>query len=538
MRFAGYWIEETTRKIIVKPSWFDETELDPETEWKMAWQNSDPEASLRGFIQIADAREYVVKLIMKRNNYSLEIATVKANKYFKASIEELEAIKLCKRKATSADELRSFVGLSDRVDRLIAKHPNSDCETLLQLSGESAEIAFKNLLINPKSSFETILEAASSLTKSTTDYKGESSCYYPSNYSPIVYKLLPDFFKKHDYVQKAIQLVRDKNCSESILHALLGAYPAVDRLIAKHPNANSDLLDILVGISDEGMVEVSNFSKDKIARKNVFLNPNLSNCSVMILGREFPEKFIKIPSLREILTDDPLLIYRLGAKPLFSILSSYECPQELLNWACKYGGPEEQLAVWTNSETPTRLRTEMMKSGYVQEANVILEHCDKLQEFADDLNYDESDISAGVEPSSFIDYGFTARFDALWKKLVPKKGEAETIQGEMVRALGRMEGDYFRNGFGNWYPTFYDFSQFLIANLIDESTFKPFTLSVLRADIRTIVFSGNTAAVGEDLEGTITTCWGGIGTEDAMNRIAAAIVVWCERNPKLIPYKH
>jgi hypothetical protein len=40
-------------------------------------------------------------------------------------------------------------------------------------------------------------------------------------------------------------------------------------------------------------------------------------------------------------------------------------------------------------------------------------------------------------------------FDSLYVKLVPDDGPAETHAGEMLRAAGRIQHDYYNNGFGN-----------------------------------------------------------------------------------------
>jgi len=40
-------------------------------------------------------------------------------------------------------------------------------------------------------------------------------------------------------------------------------------------------------------------------------------------------------------------------------------------------------------------------------------------------------------------------FDELWKKYVPSEGEGETPFAEAIRALGRLEYDYYNNGYGN-----------------------------------------------------------------------------------------
>lgn len=39
----------------------------------------------------------------------------------------------------------------------------------------------------------------------------------------------------------------------------------------------------------------------------------------------------------------------------------------------------------------------------------------------------------------------------LWKALVPESGECRSLQGELVRADGRLNSEHYRNGFGNYY---------------------------------------------------------------------------------------
>ena len=44
---------------------------------------------------------------------------------------------------------------------------------------------------------------------------------------------------------------------------------------------------------------------------------------------------------------------------------------------------------------------------------------------------------------------YQKEYDALWDKLVPSEGEAETIPGEVLRAISRIYYDRYNNGFGN-----------------------------------------------------------------------------------------
>lgn len=496
-----------------------------------------------------------------------------------SDFDEKTALKLCRNKDTPTGVLRALVGKSVKVDRLIAKHLHADASVLGGLSGSLDIKTFECLLLNPHAPFETVLAIASALIagrdgsrmrdeidaklkrllagkESSISYgmdritveepailpPGVKRTYRLPDSEPTVRKLLQDYLKNPGREQLAIQMVKDRETSADVLAALLGCSISIDRLIAKHPNINERTLDELTGDKEYGTTG----SQDRVTRRNAFLNPNAKLSAIAEMASEFPNDFIKHPALDRLVTGDgrtgPGIIYRIGQTALLEILARRDCPLALLNWAVKHGGPLEQLAAWKNIFTPVGLLAEMMATGYAQEANVLLAHPDKLIEFAGDLgivDYDFSEIgSCGKLTQSGLFYVFDDELSDLWKKLVPKEGEAETIQGEMVRAIGRIKGDYYRNGFGNWYPHYYKLSQFLATYLIDESTFKPFTLSVLRADIRALnAYGSSVMAAGNPYETFHFSLFETTGIEEAFERLDAAIVVWCKRHPELIPYK-
>ena len=47
-------------------------------------------------------------------------------------------------------------------------------------------------------------------------------------------------------------------------------------------------------------------------------------------------------------------------------------------------------------------------------------------------------------------------FEKIWEKYVPSSGEAKTMFGEAARCLGRLEYDYYNNGYGNAYDSVED----------------------------------------------------------------------------------
>lgn len=71
------------------------------------------------------------------------------------------------------------------------------------------------------------------------------------------------------------------------------------------------------------------------------------------------------------------------------------------------------------------------------------------------------------------------QFEELWDKLVPGSGKAQTVQGEMIRIVGRLTNEILDNGSINWgadhklmldsYSKFLDMNKGLEQSLVDEA---------------------------------------------------------------------
>lgn len=55
MKMPGYWVAQTDAGVSLTRTVFDETDLDPATGWKEAWQNQDPQVTVRGYVAIEAA---------------------------------------------------------------------------------------------------------------------------------------------------------------------------------------------------------------------------------------------------------------------------------------------------------------------------------------------------------------------------------------------------------------------------------------------------------------------------------------------------
>ena len=59
----------------------------------------------------------------------------------------------------------------------------------------------------------------------------------------------------------------------------------------------------------------------------------------------------------------------------------------------------------------------------------------------------------------------------IWQKFVPKSGQADTVQGEMLRAVEKLRDEARRNGNRNWDRGFEIFLTYLSEKLSDSNAF-------------------------------------------------------------------
>ena len=72
MKFPGYWVSADSAKIVLERTVFDETELDPVTNWKQAWQNQDGEARCKGYVDLGAALTFAAQMLAAAEGRSLD----------------------------------------------------------------------------------------------------------------------------------------------------------------------------------------------------------------------------------------------------------------------------------------------------------------------------------------------------------------------------------------------------------------------------------------------------------------------------------
>jgi len=113
-------------------------------------------------------------------------------------------------------------------------------------------------------------------------------------------------------------------------------------------------------------------------------------------------------------------------------------------------------------------------------------------------------------------------FKRLWAKLVPPTGQAKTIQGELVRAVGRLSDEAYRNGNINFGKNHQMLCEFIRMNLEDPTVFDAEEIEEIVRCIEEILDSER-----PDIRGSASCHY----------RLAEKVVKWCELKPDLIPHK-
>ncbi len=108
-----------------------------------------------------------------------------------------------------------------------------------------------------------------------------------------------------------------------------------------------------------------------------------------------------------------------------------------------------------------------------------------------------------------------AQFDSLWRELVPRSGEAETVQGELVRSLGRLADEALRNGNGNWDKRFVRMCRFAAKTLEEPGALSAEEIGAAQAAVSQVLDH-------ESVE------------KEPHETLARLAVKWCERHKDLV----
>jgi hypothetical protein len=81
-------------------------------------------------------------------------------------------------------------------------------------------------------------------------------------------------------------------------------------------------------------------------------------------------------------------------------------------------------------------------------------------------------------------------FSELWADLVPAQGQATSVQGEILRAVGRLAGEDRRNGCVNWDKYYEELVEFLRTCLPSERVFNAAQRARMSKDLDAVLANG------------------------------------------------
>jgi hypothetical protein len=108
----------------------------------------------------------------------------------------------------------------------------------------------------------------------------------------------------------------------------------------------------------------------------------------------------------------------------------------------------------------------------------------------------------------------------LWQTYGPKSGQADTVQGELIRAIEKLRDEAQRNGNGNWDHGHEILCSYLRDTLCNSGVFDNAAISEIKSDIARL----------EDYDHPYCD-------DDLYDRLTDRIVEWYHRNPEPIPKK-
>ncbi len=84
-------------------------------------------------------------------------------------------------------------------------------------------------------------------------------------------------------------------------------------------------------------------------------------------------------------------------------------------------------------------------------------------------------------------YSWKREHKRLWEALVPSGGQADTLQGELIRIVGKLTDQAYRNGNMNWDEHHENMWRFVGRHLDDPSTFTAAECSAIDAAVEEII---------------------------------------------------
>lgn len=121
------------------------------------------------------------------------------------------------------------------------------------------------------------------------------------------------------------------------------------------------------------------------------------------------------------------------------------------------------------------------------------------------------------------DFKWWEEHPKLWNKLVPSKGQADSVQGELIRCTGKITDEAYRNGNMNWASGYERLVRYVGEKLNDPKTFSVDEIREISQAVETII---------RDFDSPDTS-----GHGSPYYFLTEMAVRWCLANPDAIPHE-
>jgi hypothetical protein len=106
----------------------------------------------------------------------------------------------------------------------------------------------------------------------------------------------------------------------------------------------------------------------------------------------------------------------------------------------------------------------------------------------------------------------------IWRTYVPKRGQADTVQGELIRVVEKLRDEAGRNGNINWDDGFERLVSFLQRTLNDPRVFDASASQEIAGDLALICNTDVPAA------------------DETFDRLTDRLVEWCRQHPEPVTH--
>jgi len=110
---------------------------------------------------------------------------------------------------------------------------------------------------------------------------------------------------------------------------------------------------------------------------------------------------------------------------------------------------------------------------------------------------------------------------ALWQAYVPSRGQADTVQGELIRAVEKLLDEAQRNGNLNWGAGHRMLAEYVRAQLAQSPVFDERAVTEINADVERLLRAEDPDTTGEPHD-----------------RLTDRIVEWSRAQPGPVPHAH